>query len=86
MIPSKTIEITAAAGAVDILETYGTVAVAIEAYDGDVTFSALSEYNEQTLVESNSLYMTSGLKDGKIVYGRFSVIRVLTNTISLHIK
>ena len=86
MIPSKTVAITTANGMVDILAKYGTLAVAVEAYDGDVTFLTLSEINEQTGVESNSEFLTAGLKDGKIIYGRFSDIRVATNTVLLHIK
>ena len=86
MIPRKTVEIVSADGEVDIVATYGSVAVALEAPNGDVAFTTLDELNEQTGTESASSWETDGIPDGKIIYGRFCTVEVSSGDLWIHLK
>lgn len=85
MIPRKTVEISSSTGAINIKAKYGSVAVAIEAPNGDIAFTALTELNQLGTQETSS-WQTAGVPDGKTVYGKFNYVIVSSGDCWLHLE
>lgn len=85
MIPRISRELTSTDGGVNILEKYGSIAVAIEAVNGDATFTELQELN-QLGEAADSYWKSKTLIDGKMIYGKFSYIQANANTLYIHLK
>ncbi len=81
MIPYKTLEISSSDGLVNVPATYsGRYAVALEAQQGDVAFTTLTDAGDA------SGYQTAGLLDGKMVFGRFDTVEVASGTLTIHLS
>ena len=76
MIPYKTLEISSSDGLVNVPATYsGRYAVALEAQQGDVAFTTLTDGG------ATSGYADGGLMDGKMIFGRFDLFEVRLDTL-----
>lgn len=86
MIPDKTVVVTSSDGEVNLLTAYKRgPAVAIEATNGEVTFTKLEEQDHAGTSATSDLAGET-LRDGKTWYGNFTTIHCAANEVAVSFK